>query len=70
MIEVFWIPLYTGTPHAFCLLTTVITCVLVGHVARYRMVGFGMHLKQSEGGGVDTVERAAPFDVLAHFLAD
>jgi hypothetical protein len=29
---------------------------LVEHVPRYRMVGFGRHLKQSEGAGVDTVE--------------
>ena len=29
IIEVFWIPLYTGTPHIFCLPTTAIACVSV-----------------------------------------
>ena len=29
VIEVFWIPLYTGTPHVFCLPNTVIACVFV-----------------------------------------
>ena len=29
MIEVFWIPLYTGTPRIFCLPTTAIACVFV-----------------------------------------
>ena len=29
MIEVFWILLHTGTPHIFCLPTTVIACVFV-----------------------------------------
>ena len=29
IIEVFWIALYTGTPHIFCLPTTAIACVFV-----------------------------------------
>jgi hypothetical protein len=29
IIEVFWIPLYTGTPYIFCLPTTTIACVFV-----------------------------------------
>ena len=29
IIEVFWIPLYTRTPHTFCLPTTAIACVFV-----------------------------------------
>jgi len=29
IMEVFWIMLYTGTPHIFGLPTTVIACVLV-----------------------------------------
>ena len=29
IIEVFWIPLYTGTPHILCVPTTTIACVFV-----------------------------------------